>query len=88
MQVAAAAVFAEYGTVPWLRCMGLVVSAILIIAWLNLRCSPDGGQMPDFAVLNPSFSMVHPHQEATHHPPFNNLFPLPPRGVPPQQRRI
>lgn len=38
-QVAAAAVFAEHGTVPWLRCLGLVVSAILIIAWLNLRYS-------------------------------------------------
>ena len=37
-QVAAAAVIAEQGAAPWLRCAGLVLASILIIAWLNLRC--------------------------------------------------
>ena len=38
--------------------------------------------MPDFALLSPSFSMVHPHQDATHHLPFNNLFSSLPGGSP------
>jgi 1,4-dihydroxy-2-naphthoate octaprenyltransferase len=34
--VAAAAVYAEHGVAPGLRCAGLVLASILIIAWLNL----------------------------------------------------
>ncbi|GAX79957.1 hypothetical protein CEUSTIGMA_g7396.t1 [Chlamydomonas eustigma] len=34
--VAAAVVYTEYGLLPWLRCSGLVLASICIIAWLNL----------------------------------------------------
>ncbi|GIL80478.1 hypothetical protein Vretifemale_9679 [Volvox reticuliferus] len=36
--VAAACVFFEFGVLPWGRVMGFVLAAILVIAWLNLRC--------------------------------------------------
>eukprot|EP00955_Chlamydomonas_euryale_P094834 364896-Chlamydomonas_euryale.AAC.10 len=43
-QVAAAIVFAETGALPWMRCGGFVLAAVLIIAWLNLRCGRMHGK--------------------------------------------
>lgn len=37
LQVGAAAAYVEHGVMPWARVAGLVLGAICVIAWLNLR---------------------------------------------------
>lgn len=49
LQVGAAAAYVEHGVMPWARVAGLVLGAICVIAWLNLRCAATHATLPTTA---------------------------------------